>query len=107
MKKRVKEEITISKNGKVIDRLCPRCRFKLIVVKGEHGDFIGCLNWPICKYTKSLKNEYPKLELPKIEKHILELEKFNSYGLNEYELLKVDNIKINMLSLLWREIPNT
>ncbi|RFC54718.1 SMEK domain-containing protein [Brumimicrobium aurantiacum] len=46
------------------------------------------------EYVKSIKNEYPKLKLPKIKKHILELEKFNSYGINEYEILEFDNIKI-------------
>ncbi|SEK76187.1 NACHT domain-containing protein [Maribacter orientalis] len=46
------------------------------------------------EYVNSLKNEYPNLKFPKIEKYILELEEFSSYGLNEYELLNFDNIKI-------------
>jgi adenylate kinase family enzyme len=47
------------------------------------------------EYVNSLKSEYPKLKLPKIEKYILEIEEFNSYELNEYELIRFDNIKIH------------
>jgi energy-coupling factor transporter ATP-binding protein EcfA2 len=46
------------------------------------------------EYVNSLKNEYPNLELPKIEKHILKLEEFHSYGLDKYQLLDFDDLKI-------------
>ncbi|WP_298900012.1 SMEK domain-containing protein [uncultured Psychroserpens sp.] len=46
------------------------------------------------EYVNSLKNEYPNMKFPKIEKYILELEEFNSYGLNKYQLLNFDDLKI-------------
>lgn len=34
--------------------VCPRCGGSLVVKKGRYGEFIGCSNFPICKYTKKL-----------------------------------------------------
>jgi hypothetical protein len=45
-------------------------------------------------YIKTLKNEYPKLKFPRIEKYIKELELFNSYDLEEYELISFKSTKI-------------
>ena len=33
---------------------CPRCGNKLIVRNGKYGDFLGCSNYPDCKYTREL-----------------------------------------------------
>ena len=33
---------------------CPKCGSKLVVRKGKYGDFIGCSNYPKCKFTKEL-----------------------------------------------------
>ena len=33
---------------------CPRCGGKLVNRKGQYGDFLGCSNFPKCKYTKKL-----------------------------------------------------
>lgn len=35
--------------------ICPRCGGRLIIKNGRYGRFIGCSNYPRCKYTKSLK----------------------------------------------------
>ena len=33
-------------------RVCPRCGGKLIMRDGKYGRFIGCSNYPDCRYTK-------------------------------------------------------
>lgn len=33
---------------------CPECGSDLVVRHGRNGDFIGCSNFPACKYTKSI-----------------------------------------------------
>ena len=34
---------------------CPKCGGDLISRNGKYGEFLGCSNYPKCKYTKSLK----------------------------------------------------
>lgn len=34
---------------------CPRCGGQLQVKNGRYGKFIGCKNYPYCKYTRSIK----------------------------------------------------
>ena len=34
--------------------ICPRCGKPLVKRKGEYGRFLGCSNYPNCKFTKSL-----------------------------------------------------
>lgn len=34
--------------------ICPRCSGKLVERKGHHGMFLGCTNYPKCKFTKKL-----------------------------------------------------
>lgn len=33
---------------------CPNCGSKLVMRKGKYGDFVGCSNYPNCKYTREL-----------------------------------------------------
>lgn len=44
------------KNNKEINQenTCPKCGGKLIKRNGKYGDFIGCSNYPKCKYTKKV-----------------------------------------------------
>lgn len=35
--------------------VCPRCGGKLIIKSGKYGKFIGCSNYPLCKYTKNIR----------------------------------------------------
>lgn len=35
--------------------ICPKCGSKLIERKGKYGPFIGCTNYPKCKYIKKYK----------------------------------------------------
>ena len=34
------------------DTICPVCGAKLVERKGKYGEFIGCSNYPKCKYTR-------------------------------------------------------
>ena len=33
---------------------CPKCGSKLVVRKGKYGEFIGCTNYPKCKFTREI-----------------------------------------------------
>ena len=35
-------------------RVCPYCSGKLVVRHGKHGDFLGCENFPKCRYTAKI-----------------------------------------------------
>ncbi|MCM8818642.1 MAG: type I DNA topoisomerase [Candidatus Omnitrophica bacterium] len=37
------------------DKKCPKCGGKLTIRKGKYGIFIGCINYPNCKYTEGIK----------------------------------------------------
>lgn len=37
---------------------CPRCGISLIVREGRHGKFLGCPNYPSCRYTRSLDSKF-------------------------------------------------
>ncbi|ECL2208747.1 type I DNA topoisomerase [Campylobacter coli] len=36
---------------------CPDCGGELAIRKGRFGEFVACLNFPKCKYSRNLKNE--------------------------------------------------
>lgn len=40
-------------NECITNMVCPRCKGKLVERQGKHGKFIGCVNYPYCKFTKS------------------------------------------------------
>lgn len=37
--------------------VCPKCGRKLVNRHGKYGDFIGCSNYPKCRYTHDKKKE--------------------------------------------------
>lgn len=39
----------------VVMNRCPRCGNELVIRKGKTGEFIGCLSFPKCRYTKEIK----------------------------------------------------
>src|SRR5690554_4111658 len=45
---------------KKIDEACPECGHDLVERLGVNGKFIGCSNFPKCKYTRSLEEEVAK-----------------------------------------------
>jgi len=38
----------------LLDRRCPNCGAHMVLRYGKKGDFLGCENFPDCKYTKGL-----------------------------------------------------
>ena len=42
------------KNNLINQGICPRCRGKLVERNGKYGSFIGCSNYPNCKFTKDI-----------------------------------------------------
>ena len=50
-----KESFNVKKETNIYT--CPRCGGRLIIKNGRYGRFIGCSNYPRCKYTKSLRNK--------------------------------------------------
>lgn len=38
---------------KVMNKVCPKCGGQLVQKKGKYGAFIGCSNYPECKYTRN------------------------------------------------------
>ncbi len=49
----IKSQKTFTK----IDELCPKCGGELAIRKGRYGEFIACLNFPKCKYSRKLENK--------------------------------------------------
>lgn len=45
-----------------IDETCPECGGQLSIRLGRNGRFIGCTNYPNCKYTRNLKGDAEKDE---------------------------------------------
>lgn len=61
-------------------RNCPKCEGQLVYKRGRYGKFIGCANYPKCKYIEPL--EKPKdtgIECPKCHKGSL-IERKSRYG---------------------------
>ena len=61
-------------------RVCPKCEGQLVYKRGRYGKFIGCANYPKCKYIEPL--EKPKdtgIECPKCHKGSL-IERKSRYG---------------------------
>ena len=44
----------IKDNDTKDNSICPKCGGKLILRNGKYGDFIGCSNYPNCKYTREI-----------------------------------------------------
>ena len=65
------EEAAQNANNEVVEgRTCPECNSPLIYKSGRYGRFIGCSNYPECRFIESLKNP-PKdtgIECPKCKK---------------------------------------
>ncbi|MFA7508427.1 MAG: type I DNA topoisomerase [Bacilli bacterium] len=54
---------------------CPVCGSLLVIKQGKHGEFVGCSNFPTCKYTKKTNNnnletgeDCPKCGRPLVKK---------------------------------------
>ena len=51
--KDIKENIRVD-NEKVMNNICPKCGGQLSQKYGKYGPFMGCGNYPKCKYTKKM-----------------------------------------------------
>lgn len=49
--KKIKTKISLEKKL-VEDMICPKCKSKLVERNGKYGKFIGCSNYPKCKFIK-------------------------------------------------------
>lgn len=57
--KNLKQGEVIIKKGKkssvpINENICPLCGRMLVPKNGPHGEFLGCLNYPACKYTRKM-----------------------------------------------------
>ena len=43
----------IEKTNNIENKICPRCGGELVERSGKYGKFIGCSNYPKCRYTKT------------------------------------------------------
>jgi hypothetical protein len=50
---RVKDEVSF-KADLIKSKICPRCHSALVERKGKNGKFLGCSNFPNCRFTSSL-----------------------------------------------------
>ena len=55
-KKIIKE--SLKEVNKKEDRFCSQCNGKLKLINGKFGPFIGCSNYPNCKFTEKIKINY-------------------------------------------------
>lgn len=66
------EKIPPKETGEV----CPECGSPLVMRRSRYGEFVGCSNYPTCKYIKPLEKNEPKdtgINCPKCKKgHIVE-----------------------------------
>ena len=49
VRQQIAEKERLTANG-----ICPRCHGQLVVREGSYGQFIGCSNYPKCKYTLNI-----------------------------------------------------
>ena len=52
-----KKNIASQKTFVKLDEKCPQCGGDLVIRKGRYGEFIACLNFPKCKYSRNLENK--------------------------------------------------
>lgn len=54
------KEVMYKEPLKLTGEKCPLCGGDLVYKTGKHGEFIGCSNYPSCKYVKKEEKEQPK-----------------------------------------------
>ncbi|HVT18983.1 MAG TPA: type I DNA topoisomerase [Thermoanaerobaculia bacterium] len=45
----------VKRDGVPLDETCPECGGQLLMRFGRYGTFVGCSNYPTCKYTRDLQ----------------------------------------------------
>jgi|GEM_PF-669466 DNA topoisomerase-1 len=51
------EEVKELETAKNSEKTCPKCGGSLVIRRGIYGVFLGCENYPKCKYTEKLNNK--------------------------------------------------
>lgn len=51
--KNVRQNIT-NRELQIANLICPRCKGRLVERQGKYGKFLGCSNYPNCKFTAKL-----------------------------------------------------
>lgn len=59
----------IDKQYKELEIECPECKFKLLIKWGKTGEFVGCSNFPTCKFTSNFFCEGGKVVLSSVAKN--------------------------------------
>ena len=47
--------IVATKEQMIQQEICPRCGYSLVFRNGKYGDFLGCSNYPKCRFTKPIE----------------------------------------------------
>ena len=50
-----RDEVQHKVKRKIDTSICPECGSRLVEKNGRNGRFIGCSNYPNCRYTRSIK----------------------------------------------------
>jgi len=52
------KELELNLKGLSYEKLivCPQCGGNLRIANGRYGEFLGCSNYPRCKYTRNLRS---------------------------------------------------
>ena len=53
-------EIVKAAKGELTGEMCPKCGAPLVYKEGTNGKFIGCSNYPTCKFIKNIEKDPPK-----------------------------------------------
>ena len=49
------QTVLYKKNIAIANGICPKCGSKLVERHGKYGEFLGCSNYPQCKFTQNYK----------------------------------------------------
>lgn len=52
-----KTKIASRKTFVKLDEICPQCKGELVIRKGRFGEFIACLNFPKCRYSRKIEQK--------------------------------------------------
>ena len=70
--KEIKKYIS-NEQKKINNMICPKCNGKLVERSGKYGKFIGCSNYPKCKYTTQINWRWKQKSICGLNAHICSL----------------------------------
>lgn len=48
------QQTQLHKHQLIENGICPQCKSPLVVRKGKYGQFLGCSNYPRCRFTHNI-----------------------------------------------------